>query len=320
MSLTPNKILELFEINKINRLAAYEQLICFLENSSSDTIRKDAIDILDIIGIYNDKLFAILENIIISDSNIQIRNIAIKFINKRFITKALTPLRWAIKHESNYSCLISIIKTLEEVNNHEAKSILFNEVKKIIKIKYISNQKRIENKRYRKVIKKILKLREFESFSNKELSEIFINFLTIRELVKRYPNAYYELDPQNGLVKELDLSDFLEFEVKGTPWGWKNDIKSLSEVIGLKYLQNLTKIDLSNNQIKSLRHLVNLKNLTHLILTNNRISELKNLEYIKKLPNLEYLDLRYNDIAKNINPNDFNQNIRVLLNEFLILK
>ncbi len=320
MNLTPDKIFELFTNNNINKFTAYEHLISFIENSENENLRIDAIIILDKIGIYNNKLFTILENILISDSNKNIRNIAAKFIDRRFLNKALTPLKWVINHESDFTCLITIINILKKINNHESKLILFNEVKKITNLKYINKERRIENKRFKKVIKKLLKIKKFEDFTNEELSELLINFSIIKNLTKLYPNAFYELDSQNGLVKELDLSDFLEYEVKGTPWGWKNDIKSLSEVIGLKYLHNLKKIDLSNNQIENVKDLVNLEKLTHLILTNNKISELKNLEYIKKLPNLEYLDLRYNDIAKKINPNDFNQNIRVLLNDYLILK
>ena len=57
-----------------------------------------------------------------------------------------------------------------------------------------------------------------------------------------------------------------------------------------------------------------------LILTNNKISDIENLEYIKKLPNLEYLDLRHNDIVKKIKPNEFGNNIRVLLKDNLLLK
>ncbi|MFX1555552.1 MAG: leucine-rich repeat domain-containing protein [Promethearchaeota archaeon] len=253
-------------------------------------------------------------------SNNTLRNIAAKFIERRFLNKALIPLKWCIKHESDFTCLITIINILKRINNYESKLLLFNEVKKIINIMYLNKEKKIKNKRFKKVIQNLLNTKKFEDFTSEELSQILINFCTIKHLIKLFPNVFYELDSQNGLVKELDLSDFLEYEVRGIPWGWKNDITSLSEVNGLKYLNNLTKINLSNNQIKNIKSLVNLVNLTHLILTNNKISELKNLEYIKKLPNLEYLDLRYNEIVRKIDPNRFNQTIRVLLSDYLVVK
>ncbi len=320
MNLSPKMIYKQFERNEINKFIACDHLISFLENSENENIRGEAIQILDKLGIYDIKLFDILENILISDSNANIRNIAIKFIDKRFLTKAITPLKWAVNHENDYECLITIIKSLEKIDSEQSKLILFNQIKKIMKVKYLNKEKRIENKKYKKVIKKLLKTKKYETFTLRELSRILINYLTIANLSKQHPNVYYIINPQNGLIKELDLSDFLEYEVKGTPFGWKNNIKSISSIIGLNNLQNLKKIDLSNNQIEYVKELFALENLTHLILTNNKISDIENLEYIKKLPNLKYLDLRYNDIVKKIKPNEFGNNIRVLLKENLLLK
>ncbi|MFX1304081.1 MAG: hypothetical protein ACFE9X_12065 [Promethearchaeota archaeon] len=215
---------------------------------------------------------------------------------------------------------MTIIQTLKKINNDESKLILFNEIKRIIKTKYINKEKKIENKKFKKIIKKLIKSKKYEIFTHNELSEILINYITIANLTTQYPNVYYKLNPQNGLINELDLSDYLEYEVKGTPFGWKNNIKSISEIVGLNHLHHLKKIDLSNNQIEDVKELVNFEYLTHLILTNNKISELENLEYIKALRNLEYLDLRYNDIVNKINPYEFDTNIRVLLKDYLILK
>ena len=318
MNLSPRKIYKQYERNEINNSIAFDHLISFVENSENEHIRQKAIEILDRIGIYNNKLFKILENILISDSNGKIRNVALEFLERRFLNKALTPLKWAINHENNYECLITIIKSLKKVNSEESKLILFNETKKIMKTKYLNKEKRVENKKFKKVIKKLLKTKKYEFFTHNDLSLILINFITIANLTKHYPNVFYEINPKNGLLSELDLSDYLEYEVKGTPFGWKNNIKSISEIIGLKYLKNLKKIDLSNNQIENIQELVNLGNLSHLILTNNKICELENLEFIKKLPNLKYLDLRYNKIVKKIHSNEFNPRLRVLLKDSYI--
>ncbi len=320
MVLTPEEIFEELKKNRINKFTAYDLLTSLVENSKSENIRVESIRSLEKIGLYSDKLFIVLENLLISDSNKKIRKAAVEFLKNRFLEKAIRPFKWAIKHENDYECLITIIQALEKINNDESKLILVNETKRIIKTKYLNKEKKIENKKFKKIIKKLIKSKKYDLFTHNELSEILINYITIINLTKQYPNVYYELDPQNGLINELDLSDFLEFEVKGTPFGWKNNIKSTSEIIGLNYLHNLKKIDLSNNQIEDVKELVNFDNLTHLILTNNKISELENLEYIKALRNLEYLDLRYNDIVKKINPNEFDKNIRVLLKDYLILK
>lgn len=320
MVLTPEEIFEELKKNRINKFTAYDLLISLVENSKSENIRVESIKSLEKIGLYNNKIFIILENLLISDSNKKIRKAAAEFLKNKFLEKALKPFKWAIKHEDDYECLMTIIQTLKKINNDESKLILFNEIKRIIKTKYINKEKKIENKKFKKIIKKLIKSKKYEIFTHNELSEILINYITIANLTTQYPNVYYKLNPQNGLINELDLSDYLEYEVKGTPFGWKNNIKSISEIVGLNHLHHLKKIDLSNNQIEDVKELVNFEYLTHLILTNNKISELENLEYIKALRNLEYLDLRYNDIVNKINPYEFDTNIRVLLKDYLILK
>jgi hypothetical protein len=315
MNLTPDNIYRDLTNNRINKITAYNLLISLIENSENETVRLEAILNLEKIGIINDDMFTFLENLLISDSDSRIRNVAAKLLTKNFNEKAINPLNWAIRSEINYECLITIIKSLENIDNFESKLILANEIKKIIKIKYLNKERRIENKKFKKVFKKFIKSKKINNFSHKELAEILLNYLTINNLIKQYSNVYYEVDPHNGLIRELDLSNYLEYEVKGTPFEWKNKIQSTSDVIGLKYLKSLKKIDLSNNSIENVKQLIHLKELTHLILTNNNISEKKNLNYILSLPNLQYLDLRGNPLIKEINPSEIDKKIKVLLKD-----
>ncbi len=319
MILTPEKICEEFENNNLDKHTAFDLLISLIENSENENDRVKSIESLEKIGIFNGKTFIILENALISDSNGNIRNAAAKVIEKKFSNeKALVPLKWAIKHESNYECLVTIIKTLEKINDKEAKAILIEQLKKIRKTKYLNKDKNIQNKRFKKTLKGLFRERKYEDLTHKELSEILINYLTIRHLIEQFPNVYYELDPQTALIKELDLSDYMEFEVKGTPWGWKNNIKKLSDINGLLNLNNLEKIDLSNNQITNIKELIQLLNLKIIILTNNKITDLENINHLKTLLSLEYLDLRGNELAKNVKINEFNPKIRVILNDSYI--
>ncbi len=319
MSLNPERICEEFENNNLDKHTAFDLLISLIENSENENVRVKSIESLEKIGIFNGLTFTILENLLISDSNGKIRKAAAKIIEKKFSNeKALIPLKWAIKHESNYDCLITIIKTLEKIKSKEAKAILIDQLKKIRKTKYLNKDKNIQNKKFKKTLKGLFKERKYEELTHKELGEILINYLTIRHLIEQFPNVYYELNPQTALIKELDLSDYMEYEVKGTPWGWKNNIKKLSDINGLFNLNNLEKIDLSNNQIINIKELIQLVNLKRVILTNNKITDLKNINYLKTLPSLEYLDLRGNEIAKNIRLKEFNLKIRVILNDSYI--
>ncbi|MFW9969179.1 MAG: HEAT repeat domain-containing protein [Candidatus Odinarchaeota archaeon] len=315
MNLTPEIIFEDLKHNRINKKTAYDLLISLVENSENENVRLNAIINLEKIGLINKDLFNFLEDLLISDSNSIIRFAAIKFLKHKFLQKAINPFKWAINHETNYECLIKIIQTLDKINSYESKLILINQIKKIIKIKFLSKERRIENKKFRIVLKKFIKSKKVMDFTHRELAEVLINYLTINNLINQFPNVYYEINLQNGLIEELDLSDYLEYEVKGTPFGWKNNIQSISQIMGLKYLKSLNKIDLSNNNIENVKEVVQLKELTHLILTNNKICEIENLNYIKCLPRLEYLDLRGNELGKRISLDEFDPKIRVLLKE-----
>ncbi len=318
MVLTPKEIYRDFKDKNISQTTAYNLLTSLVDNSMNDNIRLESVINLDRIGLINDNFFNFLENLLVSDSNQNIRNAAAQLLKNRFLEKAINPMKWAIKHETDYECLITIFHSLEEINTPESKLVLLNEIKKISKNKYLYKERKVENKKFKKVIKKLLKTKKIDYFSNNELTEILINYLTITNLIKQYLNVYFEIDPQNGLISELDLSDYLEYEVKGTPFGWKNNIKSFSEIIGLNHLKYLKKIDLSNNIIEDVKDLIQLRNLTHLVLFNNKISKKENLNYLKRLTNLEYLDLRGNDVVNETGSNEFDPKIRVLLKDSYI--
>ena len=185
-------------------------------------------------------------------------------------------------------------------------------------MKYLNKAKKMENKKYKRVLKSLIKKKNYENFTHIELADILINFYIIYNLVSKFPNVYYNLNSHNGLIEDLDLSDILQYEVRGTPWGWKNNIKNLSEIAGLNYLENLKKLDLSNNLIENLEGLDTLINLTQLIIANNKIGNINNLNYLKKMPNLEYLDLRGNEIVQNLTKNDFSPKIKLLLKDSYI--
>ncbi|KAH3670925.1 hypothetical protein OGAPHI_000636 [Ogataea philodendri] len=87
------------------------------------------------------------------------------------------------------------------------------------------------------------------------------------------------LESVNGLkliqnkekLEELDLYD--------------NRIKHISKHIN--EFTNLTVLDLSFNNIKTIKHLENLTKLEHLYFVQNRIKEIQNLDTLKNLKNLE---------------------------------
>ena len=317
MEKNPQTILKDYNNKCIDKSTAIKLLTSAIENYDEEKFRLEAITILNTLNIKTKTLFEFFENIILSDSSEIVRNAAAKYISAHFLEISLPVFQWVIQHETSYYCLITVIYSLAKTNKNEAKSILFEQIKKIRDIRYLNVDKGYGNKNYRKALKSYFKRNPINNLSHKQLVAILINFLTMKNLIEDITNVYFELDDERLLVEKLDLSDYLEFEVRGTPWGWKNNIRNLSQITGLNNLKHLKTLDLSNNQIEDLEGINELTNLTHLVLPNNQINDLKNLELIKQLTNLQFLDLRGNGISKNVTSEDFNSNCRVLLNRYI---
>ncbi|TFG22707.1 MAG: hypothetical protein EU529_09665 [Promethearchaeota archaeon] len=316
MEITPQKICEDFRSNRLDKHSAIKQLISLIENSDDEEIREESVYSFQKIGAINEdlSLFEILENLLISDLNEKVRIAAAKLIKNNFLHKAIEPMKWAIQHESDCECCIIIIETLVKINNVESKSILNDEIKKIKKEKYLDKSKRIDNKKFKRSIKKLLKERKYESFSHDELAQIIINYKIMSTLTKKFYSVYFELE--SALVVKLDLAD-VEYEVRGWKADFKNNIRDISEITGLKNLKHLSYIDISNNLIRNIKELSDLENLTHLLISNNKITDIKNIDYIKQMPNLIYLDIRGNDFAAKVNKHDF-ENLKDKIRNFYI--
>ena len=317
MDVNPQTILEDYNKKRIDKSTAIILLTSVIEDHDGEKYRLEAITILNTLKIKTKTLYEFFENIILSDSSEIIRNAAAKYMSTHFLEISLPVFQWVIQHETSYYCLVTVINSLAKIKSSESESILLEQLRKIRNINYLNVDKDYRNKRYRKALKSYFKRNSINKLSHKQLAAILINFLTVKNLIDEIPNVYFELDDERLLIDKLDLSDYLEFEVKGTPWGWKNNIRSLSQITGLNNLRYLKTLDLSNNQIGDLEGISELRNLTHLVLLNNQISDRKNLEHINQLSNLQFLDLRGNSISKNVTNEIFNHNCRVLLKKYI---
>ena len=311
MKLNPLRIYEDFENGSIDESSLINLIISIVEEQNDDVKVLESFDVLRKVASKDKLLFKFLENITISDEREFVREEAIDILSTYFLQESLIVFKWAINHEMSYPCLFKIIYSLAKLNTVESRQILKEKIKKIRKIKYLNQEKGYENNKFRKGIKRLLKSNKIHILSQKQLSEILINFYTIKNLIGIFPNIFFEIN-QNCLIKELDLSDYLEYEVKGTPWGWKNNIESISLIVGIENLKKLENLNLSNNNIKDIKDLVKIKDLVYLNLSNNKISNPNNIQYLKQLSNLEFVDLRGNEISQKINNSEFNTNSRIL--------
>ena len=75
MTLDPKKIYEDLEREEIDKLTAVDLLIYLIGNNDLIELRQECIETLLKIGVKNDKVFSVLEGILVSDPNQEIREL-----------------------------------------------------------------------------------------------------------------------------------------------------------------------------------------------------------------------------------------------------
>lgn len=272
---TPKEVYHDFKKKDIDKLTAVDLLIYLLENANSDDTRIECLKILQKIGNKNQKIFSILENLLISDSNEEIRILAANTLKILFRDKVLIPLRWALKHEKSWQFLMDIILTITEINDDNAKSILIEKIKNF------------ENYKFNISLSSLFKNKEIYYFNVMELAEIANNYIIIKYFVDTLKKINYQVE--NGLITELDLS-FSSNDVSG----WKI-LKDLSKFI--VFLKDLEKLILRSNRISQFPDsILSLQSLKYLDLSYNDLKKLP--ENISSCKSLEYLNLRYNSLTE----------------------
>jgi Leucine-rich repeat (LRR) protein len=264
MEITPKKIIDNYNNKTLNKDTATDQLIALIESSGNSKIRIKSIELLGEIN-SNDEVFKLLENLLISDKNEDVRNTAAVVLKHKFIDKSLNPMRWTLHHEESSKCLITILETLVLkikglVNSKDSnsKSILLDEIKQI------------QNKTIKIGFERLLEEKPINILSKKEISDILKDYYAFTVLEKTIWRMKYTI--KNCRISEIG------FKFKG--------ITKIPEAI--KYLSALKNLSMRYNQLIELstwmgklfsleRLNVNSNNLTTLPISIGSLSKLKEL-------------------------------------------
>ncbi len=272
---TPRRIYEALNKGEIDKDSAADLLIYLIENADMVGTRIDSIKTLQKIGNKSDKVFSILENLLISDFYEEIRTLAAITLKILFQEKALSPLKWALEHERSWQFILDIISYISEINNDRAKSILIEKIKKF------------ENYQFNKSLSPFFKTKEIHSFDAKNLAHIINNYIVIQHFKDALKEINYQVE--NGLITELNLSFASE-----KYFGWKV-LKYLPSFLG--YFNKISKLELRSNHIGRFPNSIfSLNSLVYLDLSHNNINTLP--EGIRTLKSLEWLNLRYNNLRE----------------------
>lgn len=219
MTFTSNQIYEKnkSEING-NHLVkenTVNQLLSKIENIDDISVRCDCLKTLEQIDFISDKLFFNLENLLVSDSEDEIRRHAAIVIGKKFRSQSLRPLGFAILHEKKYENILTVLLILEKLKVKEIHAIL------IEKLKVFSG----------------LDIEVLKSYPSNQLIQILINQLTLSCLRRKFSNL--EFKQENGYIIELDFS---KVDNKILDWRYREMIQDHTEFHGMRHLRQLKRI------------------------------------------------------------------------------
>lgn len=271
MPLTPKAIYKDYKSNDLDKNFSVDLLLNIIDHTENIETRKESIKMLGKIQPNDIETYKFLEHLIISDTNEEVRAITYNVLRKNYLEKALTPISWVLEHEKSLKCQIIGVKTLQDIDNNESKSLLLEKLDK-----FYGREDKFN-------LKSVLGMKNFNKFSNKELSEILINYFIITFLISTFGFVKYKTD-NYALITELDLSNVESFEPKSRKL--ENLIESILS------LKSIKKLDLRFNRLSNIPKLINYS-IEELDLSYNKIVKLPKFN---KLPGVKNLNLKSNRI------------------------
>ncbi|MHA1146916.1 MAG: leucine-rich repeat domain-containing protein [Promethearchaeota archaeon] len=228
MRSSPSDILREYRNKAIDRNYTLNLLISLIEHIEDNFTRKECLEILPKLGIEHENLFKLLENLVISDLDEDIRYTAIKVLKKCYIRKSLKPLGWAFKNEKSFKCIMEIIDTLEIVDNEQSRRLLRDFIKELNSEFFNSLGNQISYLEY---------------FSSNKLSSILRNYYILEFLKNKFPKLEYLID--KGVLIYLDFS---KVDLKITNWQQRRDIQDLNVLKKIDSLMQMREIELFSNR------------------------------------------------------------------------
>lgn len=283
--LFPAEIFNNFKKGALDKETTIEYLKSYAENGKCENLRVEAVDYLSKLCLESDHSYKFLENLLISDSNVEIRSLVAKNIIVNCLEEGIEAIRWTFLNEENVNCLIMIYKALEKSNTKDS-ILLKAEMEAKFANKYIET--------YNIIPKEAMGLKFAELSVGTEIV-YNDNFNSIY-------HGYAVFEAKNRHVVKLEIvkhnihsTSFLNF-LSNLEY-LKLSISNLKYIENLSNLTNLRYLDLTANFLTEIPGLYSLRNLKTLKIAWNNISKLDRFE---KLPNLIVIDLSHNLIEPKI--------------------
>jgi len=269
-SLSPEKIYNDLITHRIKKNDAIELFTLIIEESNDISAITSTIKIISSLSFKSKRLFKLLENLLISDEEVNVRSSAAKALINNYIEELITPMKWTIEHEKSTIVLKALFDSFENVSN-----------------------------KYTKMLKKELLLSIFGVVE--EEIQFFLDLDAICEEFREMNISFYK-DYQTNDINEVRRGKGIYAVIDGhvvalnlTGWALNmNSFFSKSQPISHKKLLNISKLPNSLGDLKYLEFL-DLSYCTYLQSLPKSIIELKLLKELN-LSNCIYL----NQLPENI--------------------
>ena len=139
---TPTKLYELYKEKKINKSEFIDRIITIYEFSDSEKIRIECLRTIDSVNIRNERIFKFLEEIIISEPDIEVRLKATSLVLKNFPENVYNLVNYLFDSSESKEFIIRIAKIIGETmvsSNNNMTIELSNSLKSMI-LKIFKNE------------------------------------------------------------------------------------------------------------------------------------------------------------------------------------
>ncbi len=311
MELNPTYIKE--NLHKIGIKEASALLKEWIISSNILELRKDA---LELFGSLDDgKNFKFLEQVFLSDEDLEIRLIAGKILEHNYMNhKKLIPLlEYSLKKIKEFEQKFLVVEFLNRIDTSASRKILKNFLKTYIKEKLGRKLQEFPEEIFTKDYQFALPSQILDICFNLILYDFYTyecrynislrkgliillncegaNLNSIKEIAALHRLSHLEhlLLHRNNIEKINGLDDLKKLKVLDLS---NNTIETIENLEGLPFLEEL---NLSQNKIETIANLNSLKDLKKLNLASNLITEIKGLESLRSL---EDLNLNKNKIME----------------------
>jgi hypothetical protein len=122
--LTPERIYNGVLKGDISKNLALDQLLSLIEGSNVPQIRSKAIEIIKKLNFRELEIFKIIENVLLADENVFVRNSAVKLVFTLFQEQGINSLLWVVKNEVSPLILSTILNMIGSSNESFIKPII----------------------------------------------------------------------------------------------------------------------------------------------------------------------------------------------------